>query len=92
MSTGPYRLVGQTDSEHAFCALLARIRALWEEAGPPSLEARMSLLAAFAADLRTFGPKNSSTPMVTRCSRMAIGACSTRAAGPSRQDCGRRIG
>ena len=58
LATGPYRLLGQTDSEHAFCALLARMRPLWEEAGLPSLEARMSLLAVFADDLRTLGPAN----------------------------------
>lgn len=58
MSTGPCRPVGQTDSEHVFCALLTRMRTLWEEAAPPSLEARLSLLAAFAAELRKFGPAN----------------------------------
>jgi predicted glutamine amidotransferase len=58
LATGPYRLVGQTDSERAFCALLARMRTLWEAAETPSLEARISLLASFAADLRTLGPAN----------------------------------
>jgi len=53
-----YRPVGQTDSEHAFCVLLARVRALWNDAVPPSLEARLSLLAAFAADLSVLGPSN----------------------------------
>lgn len=58
LAKGIYNQIGQTDSERAFCALLARMRTLWEEARPPSLEARMLLLAAFAADLRTFGPAN----------------------------------
>lgn len=58
MALGPYRPVGETDSEHAFCALLARLRLLWEEAIPPSLEARLKLLARFASDLRAFGPAN----------------------------------
>ena len=58
LALGPYRPVGETDSEHAFCALLARLRLLWEEANPPSLDARLSLLAKFASDLRTFGPAN----------------------------------
>lgn len=58
LTLGPYRPVGQTDSEHAFCALLARVRALWLEASPPSLETRLSLLASFAADLRLLGPAN----------------------------------
>ena len=58
LATGPYRPIGQTDSERAFCALLARMRTLWEEAELSSLEARMSLLASFAVDLRTLGPAN----------------------------------
>lgn len=58
LALGSYRPVGQTDSEYAFCALLARLRTLWEEAAPPSLEARLSLLAVFAADLRALGPAN----------------------------------
>lgn len=58
LAIGPYRPVGQTDSEHAFCALLARLRTIWEQSDPPSLEARMVVLAAFAADLRLLGPAN----------------------------------
>lgn len=58
LALGSYRPVGQTDSEHAFCALLARLRTLWDGADPPSLEARLSLLATFASDLRAFGPAN----------------------------------
>lgn len=54
----PYSPVGQTDSEQAFCALLARLRPLWQGAAPPSLEARLALLTAFAADLRALGPAN----------------------------------
>jgi glutamine amidotransferase len=34
------------------------MRTLWEEAELSSLEARMSLLASFAVDLRTLGPAN----------------------------------
>jgi predicted glutamine amidotransferase len=54
----PYRSVGQTDSEHAFCALLARLRPLWKASGSPSYEARLSVLTTFAAELRTLGPAN----------------------------------
>lgn len=50
--------VGQTDSELAFCALLSRMRPLWDNAKPPSLESRMTLLAGFAADLRMLGAAN----------------------------------
>jgi len=55
---GSYRPVGQTDSEHAFCALLSRLRGLWEAASPPPLQARRSVLSTFAADLRALGPAN----------------------------------
>ena len=55
---GAYRPVGQTDSEHAFCALLERLRPLWSGAERPSVDARLSLLASYAADLRVLGPAN----------------------------------
>lgn len=58
LTPGAYRPVGQTDSEQAFCALMERLRPLWNEADPPSLDARLSLLASFAADLRALGPAN----------------------------------
>ncbi|MDP1887348.1 class II glutamine amidotransferase [Polaromonas sp.] len=58
LTLGAYRPVGQTDSEQAFCALLERLRPLWNGADPPSLDARLSLLASFAADLRALGPAN----------------------------------
>ena len=58
-SVSRYRPIGTTDSEHAFCALLARIDALWDTTpSPPRLEDRLSVVAAFAADLRTLGPAN----------------------------------
>lgn len=55
---GRYRAVGQTDSEHAFCALLSRLSPLWAAEGLPSFDARLSVLATFAADLRALGPAN----------------------------------
>lgn len=55
---GRYRPVGQTDSEHAWCALLARLSGLWAGTGVPTLESRLAHLAAFAADLRALGPAN----------------------------------
>ncbi len=47
--------VGDTDSEHAFCALLDRLAPAWERGQPP-LADRLALVAAFAAGLRTLGP------------------------------------
>ena len=56
---GPHRPVGETDSEYAFCALLARLEADWlEEDRPPSLEARFETVSGFARDLRPLGPAN----------------------------------
>ena len=54
-----YRPVGTTDSEHAFCALLERIRGLWGSTSVvPPLEDRLTVVSRFAADLRTLGPAN----------------------------------
>jgi predicted glutamine amidotransferase len=58
LSLGDYRPVGQTDSEHAFCALLRRMASLWRDGAPPPLQHRLTVLAAFAAELRTLGPAN----------------------------------
>jgi len=49
--------VGDTDSEHAFCALLERLAPQWGR-GLPSLEDRLTEVVAFAADLRLLGPAN----------------------------------
>lgn len=54
-----FRPVGTTDSEHAFCALLERLHRASDGCGsPPSLEQRLDVVAAFAAELRTLGPAN----------------------------------
>lgn len=58
LALGSHRPVGQTDSEHAFCALLERLNEPWTASTPPTVELRLSLLAAFAADLRALGPAN----------------------------------
>jgi predicted glutamine amidotransferase len=55
--TRRFRRVGDTDSEHAFCALLDRLAPLWED-GTPSLAARAQAIAGFAAELRELGPAN----------------------------------
>ena len=49
--------IGDTDSEHAFCALLGRLAPLWEHGLPPLAE-RLRVVASFAAELRTLGPSN----------------------------------
>lgn len=55
--TRRFRRIGDTDSEHAFCALLERLAPLWERGAPP-LADRLRVVAAFAAELRTLGPSN----------------------------------
>ena len=57
MRTRWNRPIGDTDSEHAFCVLLDRLRPLWDRGTPP-LADRLDELAALAADLRTLGPAN----------------------------------
>jgi len=58
MVLGTYRPVGQTDSEFAFCVLMARMQRLWDAGEPPAIDARLALVAAFAEDLRRLGPAN----------------------------------
>lgn len=54
-----YHPVGSTDSEHAFCALLERVRGLWGSMPTmPPLQERLAVIAEFAADLRKLGPAN----------------------------------
>jgi len=52
--------LGETDSELAFCCLLERLAELWEQAteGSPSVDARLTAVAGFAASLRPLGPFN----------------------------------
>lgn len=58
LTPGAAKPVGQTDSEVAFCVLLARLAPLWMSDNPPSIEARLALVAEFAAELRELGPAN----------------------------------
>ncbi len=54
-----YRPVGKTDSEHAFCALLERLRELWSATSEvPPLAQRYRLVSEFAAEIRPLGPAN----------------------------------
>lgn len=54
-----FRPIGDTDSEIAFCALLERVKPLWNECdATPDLAARLQTVAGFANDLGQFGPAN----------------------------------
>lgn len=51
--------VGDTDSEKAFCGLLEQMKSVWPRRGTiPPIEERLSIVAAFAEDLRSLGPAN----------------------------------
>lgn len=52
-----HRPVGETDSEQAFCALLARLQPLWAQGMPPFAQ-RLAAVAGFARELRELGPAN----------------------------------
>ncbi len=53
-----FRPIGETDSEHAFCALLERLAPLVDERGPRADAERLARIRAFSAELRTLGPAN----------------------------------
>ena len=51
--------VGDTDSEKAFCGLLEELRGIWLRPREiPSLDERLSVVSAFAENLRALGPAN----------------------------------
>ena len=50
---------GETDSEYAFCTLMARMQGLWKKSSaPPSIEQKMAVVSDYASDLRELGPAN----------------------------------
>jgi len=56
---GSHRPVGETDSEYAFCALMARLQALWLScSGVPAIDERLCVITDFARDLRRLGTAN----------------------------------
>lgn len=51
--------VGETDSELAFCVLLARLRPLWCDGDkPPAIDQRRQVVSTFAGQMRELGPAN----------------------------------
>ncbi len=56
---GRFRPIGDTDSELAFCGLLARLEESWlASSGPPSVEHRTEVVQEYAAELRALGTAN----------------------------------
>jgi glutamine amidotransferase len=60
LETSRYQPVGETDSEIAFCCLLARLETVWAigNGNLPSVESRLEILIGFAEWLRPLGPFN----------------------------------
>lgn len=54
---GRFRPIGETDSELAFCGLLAGLEELWLR-GEPSLADRIAVVGGFARRIRGLGPAN----------------------------------
>jgi glutamine amidotransferase len=54
----PYRPIGDTDSEHAFCFLLSLLQPLWRGKQPPSLEQRFDVFKRFATRMSELGAAN----------------------------------
>ncbi|GGO81232.1 hypothetical protein GCM10011348_19780 [Marinobacterium nitratireducens] len=55
--TSPYAPIGDTVAERAFCVLMARMRALWQD-GKPLPEVRLAVVTDFAARMRPLGLAN----------------------------------
>lgn len=56
---GRFMPIGETDSEHAFMALLNLLEPLWlDGTGPPDLLALTETIVRYGADLRGLGPAN----------------------------------
>ncbi|WP_373089614.1 class II glutamine amidotransferase [Sneathiella sp.] len=53
----PFKPMGETDSEHAFCYMLDKLAPLWREGIPP-VERRLAVIAAVAAEIRELGSSN----------------------------------
>jgi predicted glutamine amidotransferase len=56
---GPCHPIGETDSEYAFCVLMARLARIWVDPGkPPGLDERVTVIADFAMEMAELGPAN----------------------------------
>jgi predicted glutamine amidotransferase len=53
-----FRTIGNTDSEHAFCYLLAQLQSLWLAGKAPSLEERLRVFTRFSLRMSAFGAAN----------------------------------
>lgn len=58
LELGAFRPVGETDSELAFCHLLARLQPLWMDGAPPEPTDILPIVADVAKRLAAMGPAN----------------------------------
>jgi glutamine amidotransferase len=58
LSLGRFRPIGDTDSERAWCALLAHLEPLWIDGQAPPIASRLAVVQRFADVIRPLGPAN----------------------------------
>jgi len=58
IAEGPYRTIGDTDSEHAFCYLLKLMQPLWQAAIAPTMAQRLEVFLQFSSEIAKFGAAN----------------------------------
>ena len=59
LENSPYRPLGDTDSEYAFCVFMKCMADLYtKEKGKPNLDKKLTLVAEFANHIRPMGPAN----------------------------------
>jgi len=77
---GPYRPIGTTDSEHAFCWMLGRLRERWPEA--PEEKPLVAMLRELSAELAADGVFN----MLLSDGKALYASCSTHLVWLTRRD------
>ncbi len=58
LGLGHFRPIGETDSEEAFCLLLAMMAEIWKGSAAPTLQQRLDVVSSFAKVIRRYGPAN----------------------------------
>lgn len=73
LDTGPYRPIGETDSEYAFCWLLARLKARW-----PTTPRHWRSVFAYTAELATQLQQQGVFNLLLSDGRWLLACCSTQ--------------
>ncbi|HKI73860.1 MAG TPA: class II glutamine amidotransferase [Pseudomonadales bacterium] len=57
--SGRFQPLGETDSEYAFCLLMDRMAAIWQDRrSPPGTQARLEIFQTFVKEMAELGPAN----------------------------------